>query len=101
MEPLITPLLLASTGIDVPDDQVVPLLDYMNDLLEERIGETVAESLEDAQLEELATLQETASDEEIRAWIEAHVDSLPELIQDEVAIILGEAAQHRAEFSEQ
>lgn len=99
MEPIITPTLLASTGIDVPDNQVAPLLDYMNDLLEERIGEAIVDALDIPELEELAKLQETASDEEVHDWIEEHVTNLAELIQDEVALMLGEAAEHRADFS--
>lgn len=99
MEPYITPLLLAATGIDVPDEQVLPLLDYMNDLLEERIGEAVVESLDDANLEELVEIQTTATEDEVHDWIQSHVTNLSELIQDEVVIILGEATKHRADFS--
>lgn len=99
MEPIITPLLLASTGIDVPDSQVTPLLDYMNEVLEERIGEAVVDSLDDTQLEHLANLQETATDEEVQSWINDTVPNLTDMIQEEVDIILGEAAMHQAEFS--
>jgi hypothetical protein len=101
MEPLVTPLLLAATGIDVPDHEVAPLLDYMNELLEERIGEAVVEMLDDAQLEELAALQETANETEVAAWVQAHTPTLSEIVQDQLALILGEAAKHRTEFSSQ
>lgn len=99
MEPIITPLLLASTGIDIPDEQVEPLLDYMNDILEERVGEAIVESLDDAQLEQLAELQETATDEEVQNWINTNVAELSEIIKDEIDIMLGEAAEHHADFS--
>lgn len=101
MEPVITPTLLASTGIDIPDNQVVPLLDYLNEILEERVGEAIVDVLDIEQLEELAKLQETASDQQVHDWIDAHVDDLDKIIQDEVAIVLGEASEHRADFSKQ
>ena len=101
METLITPLLLASTGINIPDEQVEPLLDYMNDILEERIGESVVNSLSDDKLEQLAELQGTGSDEEVQAWINQNVQDLPAIIQDEIDILLGEAAERHAEFSAQ
>jgi len=99
MEPVITPVLLASTGIDVPDDQVAPLLDYMNEVLEERIGEAIVDALAIEQLETLASLQETASDEEVHDWLEANVTNLDNVIQEQVDTLLGEAAEHQADFS--
>lgn len=99
MEPLITPLLLASTGIDVPDEQVEPLIEYLNDVLEERIGEAIVDTLDDEKLEQLAELQQTASDENVQEWIKANVANLSDIIQDETDIVLGEASEHHAEFS--
>lgn len=99
MEPAITPLLLASTGVDVPDDQVEALLDYMNEILEERIGEAVVETLDDAQLSELAKLHETGSDQDIQTWMNDNVKDLVDIIQDETDILLGETAEHRDAFS--
>ncbi len=71
----------------------------MNEVLEERIGEAVVDSLDDTQLEHLANLQETATDEEVQSWINDTVPNLTDMIQEEVDIILGEAAMHQAEFS--
>lgn len=99
MEPVITPLLLASTGIDIPDNQVVPLLDYMNNVLEERIGQTVVELLDDDQLQQLAELEETGPEDDVQEWLAIHIPDLPDLIENEVEILLGETAQHQAEFS--
>ncbi len=96
---IITPELLASTGIQVPDDQIDSLLDYMNDVLEERVGEGVVELLDDEELEELVLLQENGSDADIHAWIQTHITDLDEVIQDEIDILLGEAAEHQEAFS--
>lgn len=98
---LITTTQLASTGIEVPDDQLQPLLDYMNNVLQERVGEAVVELLGDEELEELATLQETASDTEVHDWIQAHVSDLADVVQDEIDILLGEASEQQKAFSAQ
>lgn len=90
---------LASTGIEVPPEQLQPLLDYMNSVLEERVGEAVVELLDDDELEELVTVQESASDADIHAWIEAHVSDLEAVIKDEMDILLGEASEHQDAFS--
>lgn len=97
----ITPALLASTGIEVPENQINSLLDYMNDVLQERVSEAVVELLDDDELEELVLLQEKGSDQNIYAWIQAHVTDLDEVIQDEIDILLGEAAEHQEAFSMQ
>jgi hypothetical protein len=99
VEPVITPLLLASTGIDVPDDQVAPLLDYMNELLEERVGEAVVDGLASEQIQDLITLQKNASEEQVTEWIQSHVNNLDDIIEDQVDLLLGEAAEHHADFS--
>lgn len=99
MEPVITPLLLASTGVDIPDDQITPLLDYMNDVLEQRIGQTVVDLLDDEQLQQLAELEETGPEEATQDWLASHIPDLADIIENEVEILLGETAQHQAEFS--
>lgn len=99
MEPLITPALLASTGINVPDDQVEEYLDLINDQLAERIGESVIESLDEATVEKLADMQETASDEELNNWMQANIPQLNDIIRQEIDIILGDAAENSHAFN--
>ncbi len=99
MEPLITPALLASTGINVPDDQVEEYLELINDQLAERIGESVIESLDEATVEKLADMQETASDEELNNWMQANIPQLNDIIRQEIDIILGDAAENSHAFN--
>lgn len=94
MEPLITPALLASTGIDIPEDQVEDYLELMNDQLAERIGESIIESLDEEMVEKLAEMQETATDEELNDWMQANIPQLSDIIQQEIEIILGDAAEN-------
>lgn len=101
MENIITLELLKSTGITVPEEQLSPLLDYMNGVLEDRIGEAVVENLNDDELEELVALQESGDDEQVQIWLDANIPDLAEIIEDEVTILLGEAAQHHTDFSAQ
>lgn len=92
MNPIITPALLASTGIKIAEDQVEEYLDHLNEQLAERIGESVVGSLDENKVEELAKLQETESDENINAWLRQQIPDLDVIIQQEVDILLGDAA---------
>lgn len=100
MEPLITPVMLASTGITIADDQVDAYLDHLNELLTERIGEAITESLDSAQLEELSKLEETATDEELGEWMTKNVADLEDIIADEIDILLGDAAENSGKINE-
>ncbi len=94
MEPIITPEMLASTGIMIKDEDVVSYLDHLNEMLNERIGETIAENLTDEEIDILADLQETASEETLGDWLAKHIPDLDDLIDDEIDILLGEAAEN-------
>jgi hypothetical protein len=94
MDPLITPEMLAQTGIIIADNEVEAYLDLMNDTLTERIGEAITESLTDEQLDTLSSLEETASDEQLNDWLRKNVTDMDTIIQDEIDIILGDAAEN-------
>ena len=101
MEPVITPQLIASTGIVLSEDQSEAFLKYMNALLEEKVGQAIVENLSDDELEELADLQESGKDDEVQTWLETNVPDLDEIAKDEIDILLGEATKHLADFSVQ
>jgi hypothetical protein len=94
MEPIITPEMLASTGIKIKDEEVVAYLDHLNELLSERIGQTIAENLSDEEIDVLADLEKTASEEAMGEWLAKRIPDLDDLIQDEIDITLGEAAEN-------
>ena len=94
MQPIITQALLEEAGISLDGKDVAALLDHLNTTLEERIGAEITESLDDAQLEALVTVQEKGTDEEVGAWIEQNVPELQEITQDEIDILLGELAEN-------
>ncbi|MEO6110143.1 MAG: DUF5663 domain-containing protein [Candidatus Saccharimonadales bacterium] len=99
MEPLITPTMLAATGIDIKDEDVEAYLEHLNTLLTERIGEAITESLSEENIEALSLLQETASDEELGKWLNTNVPDLDQIIQDEIDIVLGEAVENSDEIN--
>jgi hypothetical protein len=99
MDPVITPEMLAMTGIHVADEELDDYLTHLNDLLTERIGESITDVLTDEQIEEISQLQETASDEELNQWLQKNVKELDQIIQDEIDIILGDAADNSDEIN--
>ncbi|GEM_PF-1271102 len=81
---------LIDTNVDLTNKDVDTLLDQLNSLLEERIGNEITLSLNDTQIEELVALQDSSDDDVVADWIEAHVEDLDELIENEQDILIGE-----------
>jgi hypothetical protein len=90
----ITEETLQAFEITLTDQDKVSLLEHLNETLQERVGTEVATVLDDAKLEELITLQETASDEEMGAWLMQNVPELQQIVEDEIGIIMGEINEH-------
>ena len=92
---IVTKAQLNSIGINLPEDQMQALIQHIEDTINSQIGEEIVESLDDAQLKELVQMQDyDASAEEIDAWIRARVPEYDEIIEDNVAIVLGELANN-------
>lgn len=91
---IITKEQLQSVGIDMPDEQMDALIQHAEDTLNDRIGEEIVDSLDDNELAELVALQDSnAPADQIEAWIVAHVSDYQAIIEDNVAIVLGEIAE--------
>ncbi len=91
--PLITRELLDEVGIELGDQDIDALLEHLNTSLEERVGAEITEYLEDDDLATFLDMQETASDEELSNWLDTHVPELPQIVQEEIDILLGELAE--------
>jgi hypothetical protein len=92
---IVTKAQLNSIGISLPDDQMQALIQHVEETINERISEEVVESLSDDQLKELVELQTgNASAEEIDAWIRERVPEYDQIIEDNVAIVLGELVEN-------
>lgn len=85
---------LRSIGIDLPQEQMLALIRHAEDSINERIGEEIISSLDDDQVQELVALQQAgASDEQVEEWIVERVTSHQEIVEDNIAIVLGDLAE--------
>lgn len=84
---------LRSIGITLEGGELTALLEHINEKIETAIGEEVIEELDDEQLKEMAQLEETSTDEELAAWIAQHVPVYKEIVEDNIAIVLGDLAE--------
>ena len=92
---IVTKAQLNSIGISLPDNQMQALIQHVEETINKRISEEVVESLSDDQLKELVELQTgSASAEEIDEWIRERVPEYDQIIEDNVAIVLGELVEN-------
>ena len=92
---IVTKAQLNSIGINLPEDQMQALIQHVEDTINSQIGEESVESLDDEQLKELVQMQDNdVPAEEIDAWIRERVPEYDEIIEDNVAIVLGELANN-------
>lgn len=92
---IVTKAQLNSIGINLPEDQMQALVQHVEDTINSQIGEEIVESLDDDQLKELVQMQDNdVPAEEIDAWIRERVPEYDEIIEDNVAIVLGELADN-------
>lgn len=89
----ITPSTLLSLGVDPGTDDIDALVDKLNQKLELLVGDEIIESLTEGDVQTLVDMQDTASDEELSTWIADHVPDYPEIIQDNIDIVLGDFAE--------
>ncbi len=95
---LITTQNLIDLGIS--EDKHEALLDHLNEQLQERIGIAITDLLDDQQVATLLDLQETGTDEQVDTWLQEHIPDMEAVVQDEVAILLGELADSSDSISE-
>lgn len=92
---IVTKAQLNSIGINLPEDQMQALIQHVEDTINSQIGEEIVESLDDEQLKELVQMQDNdVPAEEIDTWIRERVPEYDEIIEDNVAIVLGELADN-------
>ncbi len=98
-QPYINEDVLKSFGITVSDADKESLIDHLNDTLQERVGTEIASMLDDTKLEALVELQETGTNEQVGAWLSENVPELKEIVEDEIAILMGELADSRDDIN--
>lgn len=78
------------TSLGVKPEELDAIHKQLNDDAEIRIGDEIIESLTEADIQILLDMQDTASDDEIGKWIAEHVPDYPEIVQDNIDIVVGE-----------
>lgn len=86
----ITQATLEALDVDLTGEDVEALLDHLNETLQERISAVITESLNDDQLKTLLAMQESASDEDLGAWLEENVADMQQIVATETDILMAE-----------
>lgn len=84
--------LLERLDIKLSDDDAATLFKHMDSALNERVIDEIIDRLSDRQLQELGDL-EGATDAALDEWLTANVPDLKRIIEDEIAILLGEIVE--------
>ncbi len=90
----VTKDMLQTFGITADDAKIASLLEHINATVEEQIGAEITESLSDEQLKQLLELQETKTDDEVGEWIASQVPNFAEIVDDNIAIVIGEVVKN-------
>lgn len=92
MDSYITEQEIRELNSDLDDAALQQLVDELNDKIDELVGEEIVDSLTPDDVDTLATLQDTATEQELADWVAEHVPDYPEILQNNKDIVLGEYA---------
>lgn len=84
---------LLSIGIEFDDATYAAFAAHFEDTLSQRIIDEIIDTLDETQIAEFNQMQ-SASSEQLWQWVQVNVPELPEIIQEEVDILLGELAEN-------
>jgi len=90
MDNYITPEELRNLGVKLEGDALQKLIDELDEKIDTLVGDEIIDSLTPEDVEKLAELQDSASDEALAEWIVEHVPDYPEIIENNKDIVLGE-----------
>jgi hypothetical protein len=85
--------ILEDMGINLDDATYAALSAHFEATLEERVVQEVIQELSPEQAAKLAEFKE-ANDEQMYQWLVQNVPSLPQIVSDEIDILLGEIAEN-------
>ncbi len=97
MNALLNRNFLESIGVAIDEQTFQMLSRHYEETLDERVITEIVEELDEAQLTELTSLRggETGA---LQQWLETNVPQLSEIIEDEIAILLGDMAERSDEL---
>lgn len=97
MDVLLNKEFLSELGVTLDESAYAAFSEHYEDHLRERVIDEITSELNETQLAELHSF-ESKSDEELQTWLKANVPQLKEIIEDEVAILLGDIAEDSQKF---
>ena len=97
MDALLDKRFLDELGVSLTPEAYEAFSSHYEDTLHERVAAEIVEELDEQQLAQLHSFG-SKSDEELQEWLKANVPQLKDIIEDEVAILLGEIAENNRQF---
>lgn len=91
MSGLLNKKFLQSIGVSIEDHVFEALSEHYEETLTERVISEIVDELDEAQLKQLHELK-AADPETLNQWLASTVPELDEIVEDEIAILLGEIA---------
>lgn len=88
---------LRDIGVAIDDQAYEALAEHYADTLHERVIAEITNELDERAVIELSSLKDS-SPEQIQRWLQVNVPQLDEIVQDEIAILLGEMAEGAEEI---
>ncbi|MDQ5932618.1 MAG: hypothetical protein QG649_703 [Patescibacteria group bacterium] len=92
MDALLSKKFLDSIGVSLDESTYRALEQHSQESLQARIIEAVIDLLDEQQLEDLQALR-LSGQFEMETWLQANVPDLNYIIEDEIAILLGDIAE--------
>ncbi len=92
MNELLNKRFLESIGIVLDDETYQALAEHYANTLDERVINEIIEELDETQLVELTNLK-SEKPEALQQWLVVNVPQLNEIIEDEIAILLGDITE--------
>lgn len=93
MEQFITPDEIKNLSPDLTAEELSKIVNDLNERVASLIGEEIISSLVPSDVDTLAEMQDTESEETLASWIMHRVPDYEEIIKDNKAIVLGEYAE--------
>jgi hypothetical protein len=89
----ITSEMLHQLGIHKSEADEKALIEHFEQTLNERVGVTIVDLLDDTQVEQLMDLTDKGDQEATTAWLQKNVPEYDDLVKAEFDILMGELAE--------
>ena len=96
---VITRQLLADIGISLDDAAYVQFTEQYEAELDNRIVNEIVDELDTEQLRELTRFKDSGDDAGLQRWLVENVPDLDKIVEEEMAILLGEIAENSESFT--